>query len=88
MLDLASRHAHRFTVCRRDDSDDWTLDSDGEAADHGFPTLPAALDYAREASDAEPSTIEIWVDGFYICVHEEQGWPRQICPPEARSRLT
>src|SRR5271163_67814 len=46
-----------------------------------FPDLATALDYARRTCDAEAATIEIWVDGLYICMHQPKGWPPSTCAP-------
>jgi hypothetical protein len=66
---------------RREDSGDWRLDGTKDTVPHRFPSLDTAIDYARRDSDAEPATIEIWVEGMYICVQQEQGWPERICAP-------
>jgi hypothetical protein len=70
---------HRFAM-RRDQNGTWQLSGVSDETPHDFPSLDAAVAYARRDSDAEPATIEIWVDGAYICcVQQEQGWPERIC---------
>jgi hypothetical protein len=52
-----------------------------------FPSLSASLDYARKECAAAPATIELLIDGFYVVIHQERGWPRRIVGPEIdRSR--
>ncbi len=28
------------------------------------------------------ATIELLIDGFYVVIHQEHGWPRRIVGPE------
>jgi hypothetical protein len=39
------------------------------------------MDYARNACRAAPATIELYVDGMYMVVHQDEGWRR---PPFGR----
>jgi hypothetical protein len=59
----------------------WKLAGVSDACAGSFPDLATALDSARRASDAEVATIEMWVDGLYICIHQPKGWPQRICAP-------
>ena len=55
-----------------------SLASTPEGAALPFESLAAALASARiTAADAE-ADIEIWMDEFYVFVHQPQGWPRCI----------
>ena len=55
-----------------------SLASTPEGAALPFESLAAALASARiTAADAE-ADIEIWMDEFYMFVHQPQGWPRCI----------
>jgi hypothetical protein len=47
-----------------------------------FPSLSASLDYARKECAAAPATIELLIDGFYVVIHQERGWPRRIVGAE------
>jgi len=47
-----------------------------------FPSLSASIDYARKSCNAAPATVELFVDGMYIVVHQERGWPRQLVASE------
>jgi hypothetical protein len=71
---------HRFSLSR-DRTGMWKLAGVSDARACSFPDLAMALDCARRASDAEAATIEMWVDGLYICIHQPKGWPHRICPP-------
>ena len=47
-----------------------------------FPSLSASIDYARKSCNAAQATVELFVDGMYIVVHQERGWPRQLVASE------
>ena len=47
-----------------------------------LPSLSASIDYARKGCGASPATIELLIDGFYVVVHQEAGWPRRHLAPE------
>ena len=70
----------RFSLSR-DRTGMWKLAGVSYACACSFPDLATALDCARQASNAEAATIEMWVDGLYICIHQPKGWPQRICAP-------
>ena len=70
----------RFSLSR-DRTGMWKLTGVSDACACSFPDLATALDRARQASDAEEATIEMWVDGLYICIHQPKEWPHRICAP-------
>jgi len=72
----------RFSLCC-DDRGMWTLAGIDDPGSQRFPDLATALDCARRASDAAAATIEIEVDGMYICVQQPKGWPHRICPHDS-----
>jgi len=37
---------------------------------------------ARNACNAAPATIEMFVGGMYIVAHQERGWPKQLVVSE------
>jgi hypothetical protein len=47
-----------------------------------LPSLSASIDYARQSCNAAPATIELVVDGMYMVVYQERGWPRQLVVSE------
>jgi len=51
-----------------------------------LPSLSASIDYARKECAAAPATIELLIDGFYVVIHQERGWPRRIVGPEIDGR--
>jgi hypothetical protein len=59
----------------------WKLVGANSASARSFPDLAKALDFARVESHAEAATIEMFVDGLYICLHQPKGWPHPVCLP-------
>jgi len=59
----------------------WLLDGEAVGPTQTFNALPAALDCARELTNAAEALIEVRVSGVYACVHQEPGWPHRICAP-------
>jgi hypothetical protein len=47
-----------------------------------LPSPSASIEYARNACDAAPATIELFVDRMYMVVHQQQGWPRPLLAPK------
>ena len=43
-----------------------------------FDSLTTALASARLTAAEAEADIEIWMDGFYVFVHQPQGWPHPI----------
>jgi hypothetical protein len=70
----------RFSL-RRDRTGMWRLAGVSDACARDFPDVATALECARRISDAEAATIEMWVDGLYLCIHQPKGWPHRICAP-------
>jgi hypothetical protein len=56
----------------------WKLAGSNSARARSFPDLALALDFARVESNAEAATIEMFVDGLYICLHQPKGWPYRL----------
>jgi len=56
----------------------WTLEGCTASAPASFDNLAAALAFARGDSNAGEATIELRVDGLYVCVHQPKGWPQRI----------
>jgi hypothetical protein len=76
----------RIKICR-DVEGTWSVQGASPVAVSDLPSLSASLDYAREACNAAPATIELYVDGMYIVAHQECGWPKALVSSEiARSR--
>ena len=64
----------------RDICGTWSVRGLSTLSSTHLPTLSAAFDYARRECAAAPATIELMIDGFYVVMHQEAGWPR---PPLA-----
>jgi hypothetical protein len=60
----------------------WSVDGLALLPVAHLPSLSASIDYARKECAAAPATIELLIDGFYVVIHQEQGWPRRIVGPE------
>jgi len=71
----------QLKICR-DSCATWSVHGLSSVPVLHLPSLSAGIDYARRACGAAPATIELVVDGMYIVVHQDRGWPRQIVAPE------
>jgi hypothetical protein len=71
----------QLKICR-DSCATWSVHGLSSVPVPHLPSLSASIDYARTACGAAPATIELVVDGMYIVVHQDRGWPRQILAPE------
>jgi hypothetical protein len=72
----------------------WSVQGASAVPVSHLPSLSASIDYARTACNAAPATIELFVDGMYVVVHQEHGWPRRLlaaddgaCPASAEIDL-
>src|SRR5271169_163512 len=68
-------------ICR-DVGGTWSVHGLSPVPVSDLPSLSASIDYARQACDAAPATIELYVDGMYIVAHQERGWPKALVTPE------
>jgi hypothetical protein len=74
-----------MSLCLKISRDVW-----GTWSVHGLPPVPvpnlpslsASIDYARKACEAAPATIELFIDGLYVVIHQERGWPRPLLAAE------
>ena len=84
----AHRHSmsSRIKICR-DVGGTWSVHGRSPVPVSDFRSLSASIDYARQACNAAPATIELYVDGMYIVAHQERGWPKALVASETgRSR--
>jgi hypothetical protein len=73
-------------ICR-DVGGSWSVHGPSPVPVSDLPSLSASIDYARQACNAAPATIELYVDGMYIVAHQERGWPKALVNSEiGRSR--
>jgi len=63
----------------------WLLSGDAIGPTRTFSSLPEAISCARELTDAAEAMIEMRIDGFYACVHQERGWPHRIHAPDRKA---
>ena len=67
----------RIKICR-DVGGTWSVHGPSPVTVSDLPSLSASIDYARQACNAAPATIELYVDGMYIVAHQECGWPKAL----------
>ena len=60
----------------------WSVHGLASVPASNLPSLYASIDHACKACDAAPATIELFVDGMYIVIHQERGWPRPLFAPK------
>ncbi len=70
-------------ICR-DVGGTWSVHGLSPVPVSDFPSLSASIDYARQACNAAPATIELYVDGMYIVAHQERGWPKALVASEIK----
>jgi hypothetical protein len=76
----------RIKICR-DVGGTWSVHGPSPVPVSHLPSLSVSIDYARQACNAAPATIELYVDGMYIVAHQERGWPKALVTTEIeRSR--
>jgi len=63
---------------RRDVWGTWSVHGLSSDPVSDLPSLSASIDYAQNACNAAPATIELYVDGMYIVAHQERGWPKAL----------
>lgn len=67
----------RLKICR-DIWGSWSVHGLSALPTSHLPSLSASIEYARKACDAAPATIELVVDGMYIVIYQDRGWPHQL----------
>jgi hypothetical protein len=67
----------RIKICH-DGGDTWSVHGLSPVPVSDHPSLSASLEYARNACNAAPATIELYADGMYIVAHHERGWPKAL----------
>ncbi len=75
----------RFSVTR-DANGIWIVSGGSRQAPAHFHDLAGALCFARDDAGGGEADLEFWVEGFYIFVHQTEGWPRRICAPPPTAR--
>jgi hypothetical protein len=59
----------------------WSIEGLPAPSVAGFEDLSEGLEYAKRECAAAPAVIELFIDGLYLVVYQEKGWPRQLCRP-------
>src|SRR5260370_11210914 len=67
----------RIKICR-DVGGTWNVHGPSPVPVSDLPSLSASIDYARQACNAAPAPIELYVDGMYIVSHQERAWPKAL----------
>ena len=62
----------RIKICR-EIGGSWSVHGPSPGPVSDLPSLSASIDHARQACNAAPATIELYVDGMYMVVHQERG---------------
>jgi hypothetical protein len=71
----------QLKICR-DVRGTWSVHGLSPVPVANLPSLSASIEYARKECAAAPATIELLIDGLYVVVHQESGWPRRLLAPE------
>ena len=71
----------QIKICR-EVGGSWSVHGPSRVPVSDLPSLSASIDYARQACNAAPATIELYVDGMYIVAHQERGWPKALVRSE------
>ena len=77
----------RIKICR-DVGGTWSVHGLSPVPVCDFPSLSASINHARQACNAAPATIELYVDGMYIVAHQERGWPKALVSSETGRSCT
>src|SRR5215831_20809463 len=71
----------RIKICH-EVSGTWSVHGASPEPISDLSSLSASIDCARNACNAAPATIELYVDGMYIVAHQERGWPKALVASE------
>jgi len=61
--------------------DEWRIDGEAIGQSQQLSGLATAVAFARKTTNAAEALIELRIDGFYACVHQNPGWQHPICAP-------
>jgi hypothetical protein len=53
-----------------------------------FEDLAEGLECAKQECLSAPALIELYMDGLYAVIHQDRGWPHQLCRPQSRPRIS
>ena len=63
----------------RDPVGTWSIEGLPAPSVAEFENLSEGLEYAKRRCASAPAGIEFFIDGFYLFVYQEQGWPHRLC---------
>jgi hypothetical protein len=62
----------------------WRVEPDQPQGPTGvFADLPDAVAFAKRVCSGAAATVELRMNGFYVVIHQERGWPNPICGKRA-----
>lgn len=76
----------RLQIHHRDPVGTWSITGLPGQSVAEFEDLSEGLEYAKRRCASAPAVIELFVDGLYLVVYQEQGWPHQLCRPAGYRR--
>ncbi len=71
----------------RDQAGTWSIKGLPEQSVARFDDLSEALEYAKRECAWAPALIEFFVDGVYVVVNQEEGWPHRLCRPASAPKF-
>jgi hypothetical protein len=77
----------RLQIHHRDPVGTWSITGLPGQSVAEFADLSEGLEYAKRECASAPTVIELFVDGLYLVVYQERGWPHQLCRPAGYRRI-
>jgi hypothetical protein len=71
---------------RRNHAGTWSITGLPQQPLAQFEGLGEALQYAKREYGSALAVIELPIDGLYVVVYQERGWPNRICAPASTGR--
>jgi hypothetical protein len=71
----------------RDEAGTWSIKGLPQQSVARFDDLSEALEYAKRECAWAPALIEFFVDGVYVVVNQEEGWPHRLCRPASAAKF-
>jgi hypothetical protein len=72
----------------RDQVGTWSINGLPGQSVARFDDLSEVLEYAKRECAWAPATIEFFIDGVYVIVHQNEGWPQRLCRPASTRRFS
>ena len=71
----------------RDKAGTWSIKGLPRQSMARFNDLSDALEYAKRECARAPALIEFFIDGVYVVVNQEDGWPHRVCRPASTPKF-